>query len=87
MDCVHHAGLHMGVLIGPTQAYWGGCTLGATGLEDFLVVHELHKVHEFNGCFDPQRDLQLIVEAKRGFIEALHQQNCVLWVAHECFPH
>ena len=47
----------------------GGCTLGAIGLEDFLALLKLHK---FNGCFDPQCDLQLIVEAKRGFIEALH---------------
>jgi hypothetical protein len=47
----------------------------ATGLEDFLALYELHEVHEFNGCFDPQRDLQLIAEAKRGFIEALHRQN------------
>jgi hypothetical protein len=47
----------------------GGCKLRATGLEDFLALHELH---EFNGCFDPQHDLQLIAEAKRGFIEALH---------------
>jgi hypothetical protein len=62
----------------------GGCTLGATGLEDFLALHELHK---FNECFDPQRDLQLIAKAKRGFIEALHQQNCPLWVAPERFPH
>jgi hypothetical protein len=51
---------------------WGGCTLGATRLEDFLALHELHEVHGFNGCFDPQHDLQLIAEAKRGFIEALH---------------
>jgi hypothetical protein len=50
----------------------GGCKLGATGLEDFLALHELHKVHEFNGCFDPQCDLQLIADAKRGFIKALH---------------
>jgi hypothetical protein len=63
---------------------WGGCTLGATGLEDFLALYELHK---FNGCFDPQRDLQLIAEAKRVFIEALHQQNCPLLVAPERFPH
>jgi hypothetical protein len=47
----------------------------ATGLEDFLALYELHEVHEFNGCFDPRRDLQLIAEAKRGFIEALHRQN------------
>ena len=65
----------------------GGCTLGATGLEDFLPLHELHKVHDFNGCFDPQHDLQLIAEAKRGFIEALHQQNCPLSVAPERFSH
>jgi hypothetical protein len=65
----------------------GGCILGATGLEDFLALHELHEVHKFNGCFDPQRDLQLIAEAKRGFIEALHQQNSPLWVALESFPH
>jgi hypothetical protein len=62
----------------------GGCTLGATGLEDFLALHELH---EFIGCFDPQRDLQLIAEAKHGFIEALHRQNCPLWVAPERFSH
>ena len=61
-------------------AEFGGCTLGATGLEDFLLLHELHKVHDFNGCFDPQHDLQLIAEAKRGFIEALPQQNCLLSV-------
>jgi hypothetical protein len=65
----------------------GGCTLGATGLEDFLALHELYKVHEFNGCFDSQRDLQLIAEAKRGFIEAFHRQNCPLWVAPERFLH
>jgi hypothetical protein len=47
----------------------GGCKLQATGLEDFLVLHELYK---FNGFFHPQRDLQLIAEAKRGFIEAFH---------------
>ena len=50
----------------------GGCTLGVTGLEDFLALHELYKVHEPNGCFDYQRDLQFIAEAKRRFIEALH---------------
>jgi hypothetical protein len=47
----------------------------------------LHEVHEFNGFFHPQCDLQLIAEAKRGFIEALHQQNCPLWVAPEHFLH
>jgi hypothetical protein len=41
----------------------------------------------FNGCFDPQFHLHLIVEAKHGFIEALHRQNCLLWVAPERFPH
>ena len=51
----------------------GGCTLWATKLEDFLALHELHEVHKFNGCFDPQRDFQLIAEAKRGFTEALHR--------------
>jgi hypothetical protein len=63
------------MLVLPNISLKGGCTLGATELEDFLAlheVHELHKMHEFNGCFDPQRDLQLIAEAKRGFIEALH---------------
>jgi hypothetical protein len=65
----------------------GGCKLRAIGLHDFLALHKLHKVHEFNGCFDPQRDVQLIAEAKRGFIEALHRQNCPLWIAPECFPH
>jgi hypothetical protein len=65
----------------------GGCKLWATGLDDFLTLHELHEVHEFNGCFDPQRDLQLIAEAKLGLIEALHRQNCPLWVAPELFPH
>jgi hypothetical protein len=44
-------------------------------------------VHKFNGCFDPQRDLQLIAEAKHVFIEALHRQNCPLLVAPERFPH
>jgi hypothetical protein len=35
-------------------------------------LHELHEVHEFNGCFDPQCDLQLIAEAKRGpFIDRI----------------
>jgi hypothetical protein len=65
----------------------GGCTLGATRLEDFLALHELHEVHKFNGCFDPQRDLQLIAEAKHVFIEALHRQNCPLLVAPERFSH
>ena len=52
----------------------GGCTLGATGLEDFSPSCIMHKMHNFNGCFDPQYDLQLIAGAKRGFIETLHQQ-------------
>jgi hypothetical protein len=65
----------------------GGCKLRATRLEDFLVLHELHEVHEFNGFFHPQRDLQLIAEAKCGLIEAFHRQNCPLWVAPERFPH
>jgi hypothetical protein len=65
----------------------GGCKLQATGLEDFLALHELHEVYKFNGFFHPQRDLQLIAEAKCGFIEALHRQNCPLWVAPERFPH
>jgi hypothetical protein len=65
----------------------GGCKIHATRLEDFPDEHALHEVHVFNGCVDPQRDLQLIAEAKRGFIEALHQQNCSLWVAPERFPH
>jgi hypothetical protein len=64
-----------------------GCKLRAIGLEDFLVLHELYEVHKFNGCFDPQFHLHLIVEAKHGFIEALHRQNCLLWVAPERFPH
>jgi hypothetical protein len=65
----------------------GGCKLRSTGLEDFLVLYELHEVHEFDGFFHLQRDLQLIAEAKRGFIEALHRQNCLLWVVPEHFPH
>jgi hypothetical protein len=50
-------------------------------------AHTESELNEFNGCFDPQRDLQLIAEAKHGFIEALHRQNCPLWVAPERFPH
>jgi hypothetical protein len=65
----------------------GGCKLQAIGLEDFIALYELHEVHEFNGFFHPQRDLQLIAEAKHGFIEALHRQNCLLWVVPEHFPH
>jgi hypothetical protein len=55
-----------------TSLPMGGCKLRATGLMDFLVLHELHEVHEFNGFFHPQRDLQLIAEAKSGLIEAFH---------------
>ena len=59
-------------MVGNGLLIYGLLHIGAIGLEDFLALHELHKVHEFNGCFDPQRDLQLIAEEKRGFIEALH---------------
>jgi hypothetical protein len=65
----------------------GGCKVRATRLEDFLDEHALHEVHVFNGCVDPQRDLQLIAEAKHGFIEALHRQNYPLWIALERFLH
>jgi hypothetical protein len=69
----------------PTRV--GGCKVRAIGLDDFLDEQALHEVHVFNGCVDPQRDLQLIAKAKRGFIEALHRQNCPLWVAPERFRH
>jgi hypothetical protein len=75
--------VHRGVLVYGTSM--GGCKLRATGLENFLALHELYEVHKFNGCFDLQRDLQLIAEIKRGFIEALHRQNCPLLVAPERF--
>jgi hypothetical protein len=41
----------------------GGCKVRATGLQDILDEHALHEVHMFNGCVDPQRDLQLIAKA------------------------
>ena len=50
-------------------------------------LYKMHKMHNFNGFFDPQYGLQLIAEAKHGFIVALHQQDCPLSITPERFSH
>jgi hypothetical protein len=49
------------ITLSPTPM--GGCKVWATGLQDILDEYALHKVHVFNGCVDPQHNLQLIAKA------------------------